>query len=60
MIFCKDTKLVLTGILIEKLFLRYEGKKLATSLKANDSGQWTIASLKYREMNRMKQNKKYI
>ena len=30
----------------EKLFLRHEGQKIATSLKTNDYGQWTIALLK--------------
>ena len=30
----------------EKLFLRCEGKKIASSLKTINSGQWMIASLK--------------
>ena len=29
-----------------KLFLRCEGKKIASSMKTNDFEQWTIASLK--------------
>ena len=29
----------------EKLFLRCEGKKIATFMKTNDLKQWTIASL---------------
>ena len=34
-----------------KLFLRCKGKKIASSLKTIDSGQWMIASLKYQHMN---------
>ena len=28
-----------------KLFMRHEGKKIATSMKTNNIEQWTIASL---------------
>ena len=43
-----------------KLFLRGEGKKIASSLKTINSEQQMIASLKYQEMNRLRQKKKYI
>ena len=44
--FAQRYKIVIDWDINGILFLRCKGKRMTTSLKTNDSGQWTMASLK--------------
>ena len=51
--FAQRYKMSIDWYINGKLFLRCKGKKIASSLKTNNSGQWMIASLK---LSTVKQN----